>query len=355
MSIQKRRRETEVFSMAFLDCITCGFGATLLVFVLTVAQRENVIAFDIVDEENRFSSMVERVRTTEEDLQRLANLLAAAQIDLEAINAKTDVDQLRLSDRQKELLLLLNETGSMEEALARLLAEKAALPTQETKTLPIPNVDRTQYLTGVKMDGDYVVFVVEASGSMLDETIETAADRLRDTDVEKRNAPKWRRVVESVQWMIATLDPETYFQILVFSDEVRHLLPARGDQWFTRTDREVLSEIVVELDDIVPNGRANMERAFDAVRYLSHVPDNILLFTDGTPTQSDTAPVQGEATEAQRVRFFRFAIAKLPPRIPISTILFPMSGDPAGPSLLWKLARERRGALVSPSRNWPAE
>ena len=30
-----KRHETEVFSMSFLDCICCGFGAMILILVLT--------------------------------------------------------------------------------------------------------------------------------------------------------------------------------------------------------------------------------------------------------------------------------------------------------------------------------
>ena len=32
------RRKTEVFSMSFLDCITCAFGSVVLVYVLINAQ-----------------------------------------------------------------------------------------------------------------------------------------------------------------------------------------------------------------------------------------------------------------------------------------------------------------------------
>ena len=32
------RRKTEVFSMSFLDCITCAFGSVVLVYVLISAQ-----------------------------------------------------------------------------------------------------------------------------------------------------------------------------------------------------------------------------------------------------------------------------------------------------------------------------
>ena len=33
--MRKRRRDIEVFSLSFLDCICCGFGAIILLFVLS--------------------------------------------------------------------------------------------------------------------------------------------------------------------------------------------------------------------------------------------------------------------------------------------------------------------------------
>ena len=35
-----KRRETEIFSLSFLDCICCGFGAVILIFVLSIDSRE---------------------------------------------------------------------------------------------------------------------------------------------------------------------------------------------------------------------------------------------------------------------------------------------------------------------------
>ena len=37
------RRETEVFSLSFMDCICCGFGAIILLLVLTDVDQPVVI------------------------------------------------------------------------------------------------------------------------------------------------------------------------------------------------------------------------------------------------------------------------------------------------------------------------
>ena len=39
----RRRRSVEVFSLSFLDCICCGFGAIILLLVLTEVGRPVVV------------------------------------------------------------------------------------------------------------------------------------------------------------------------------------------------------------------------------------------------------------------------------------------------------------------------
>ena len=41
--MKRRKRETEVSSLSFLDCICCGFGAVLLLFVLTVGKKSDTL------------------------------------------------------------------------------------------------------------------------------------------------------------------------------------------------------------------------------------------------------------------------------------------------------------------------
>ena len=353
MSIASKRRETEVFSLAFLDCICCGFGAVLLVFVLTVAQKMNLDKTDVGELSEKSKAMARDITLSQAEIDRLAKVLAARQLELDDANAKNTQEELKLSARQRELLLMLQQTGFMKEALATLLGEKKNLPTEDQAPIPIPNIDRRQYLTGVKLNGEFVVFVVRSSGSMLDETIEAAASRLGDNDEKKREAPKWQRIVHSLQWMIASLDPDTHFQVLFFNDEVTPVLASRSDEWFSTRDKKTINEIVKQIDLVVPKGGANLEKAFTALRFLPRLPDSIVLFTDGLPTKSDTLAIEGEVGQDERIRFFKLATKQLPPRIPVSTILFPMSGDPAGPALFWELANATRGALVSPAKSWP--
>lgn len=351
-----KRRETEVFSLSFLDCICCGFGAILLIFILTVTSKSNVDK-SIVD---GVREQVAKLRGNNEDrkkeLDRISKIIAAHQLELQDLQTKTTSNRQKISERRKELLLALQQAALMKDAVNRMLREKKAMPTTDAPTpIPIPEVDRRQYLTGVKLTGEFVVFLVRTSGSMLDETIDAAASRLEDSDEKKREAPKWKRVIHSLEWFLANLDPETqHFQILFFNEETTPVIPTRGDEWFSTKDKAVVSEVLKRLYEVVPKGGANMERAFTAVRFLPRLPDSIVLITDGLPTRSDSLPVEGDIDEPTRIRFFDIAKTQLPPRIPVSTILFPLlTGDPGAPGMFWELANATRGALVSPSKSWP--
>jgi hypothetical protein len=353
MSRPRQRRETEVFSLSFLDCICCGFGAIILIFILSVAQKRTIDRISVDDLQDRLRRLELQVSASKQEVERLTKLLTAAQSELPSLQKKTNESQLKLTDRKRELLALLQQTGLLKDALASLMDKKKALPTVDAAPLPIPDVDRRQYLTGFRLEGECVLFLVRASGSMLGETVEEATDLIEEADYKKRESPKWQRTIRALEWMLATLAPETRFQILIFNEDANAILPKRADEWFSLSDKKAIAEIVTKLNQIVPSGSANLERAFGKVRTLSRLPDAIVLLTDGLPTSSDSYLSDGATTDEQRVRFFREAVRMLPERIPVSTVLLPMSGDPAAPALFWELANRTRGALISPSKYWP--
>lgn len=354
--LRKKRREAEIFSLSFMDCICCGFGAVLLIFILTTGRRVDFSQQDLKDLQERVRRLDIAVTKERSELERLARETTVSEVDLKSLLEQNAADKDKAKVQQEELKAMLQQTQQLRATLAQLQTDLEKLPTEEEQPVPIPEVDRRQYLSGFQLDGDgaeYVLFIVRASGSMLGETLEDAVSRLDDPDYQKREAPKWQRVIKSMEWLIASLGPETKFHVLLFNEETIPLLPSRGEDWIARSDRQAVREALEKLRQVVPQGSANLERAFTTVRYLPRLPDTIVLLTDGLPTTSDSQPNMGETDDDTRIRYFRYAQRQLPPRIPVSTILFPMSGDPGTAALYWELASSTRGALVSPSKSWP--
>lgn len=350
MQLRRKRRETEIFSLSFMDCICCGFGAVLLIFILTTGQKVDFSQQSLEDLRLRVRQLELQITQEQAELDR-ASRSTVTEAQLQAIIARNAADERKVTEQKDQLALLLEQMARMRQEMERLLDLQKSLPKEDEQPVPIPEVDRRQYLTGVKLEGERVLFILRASGSMLGESIEEAVARLQEPDFKKREAPKWQRVVRSIDWMISQLAPEQSFQILLFNEETRPLVP--GGDWIRRDDKAAVRDALARLRQVVPQGSANLERAFSTVRFLPQLPDAIVLLTDGLPTDSDTSPNPGDADDEARIRYFRYAQRQLPTRIPVSTILYPMTGDPGAPALYWEMAGSTRGALVSPARSWP--
>ena len=107
MSRPRQRRETEVFSLSFLDCICCGFGAIILIFILSVAQKRTIDRISVDDLQDRLRRLELQVSASKQEVERLTKLLTAAQSELPTLQKKTNESQLKLTDRKRELLALL--------------------------------------------------------------------------------------------------------------------------------------------------------------------------------------------------------------------------------------------------------
>ena len=86
---------------------------------------------------------------------------------------------------------------------------------------------------------------------------------------------------------------------------------------------------------------------------LSPKPDNILLVTDGLPTQGRGKPTGTTVSAAERLAHFETAVRSLSSGIPVNTILLPMEGDAYAAAAYWKLAIDTRGSFMTPARDWP--
>jgi len=86
---------------------------------------------------------------------------------------------------------------------------------------------------------------------------------------------------------------------------------------------------------------------------LSPRPDNILLITDGLPTQGRSKPGGTTVSADERLKHFQAAVRVLPSGIPVNTVLLPMEGDAYAAAAYWKLAQDTRGSFLTPARDWP--
>jgi len=167
-------------------------------------------------------------------------------------------------------------------------------------------------------------------------------------------AAKWRRTVATVDWLTSQLPAKSKFQVYGFNTQARPLVPESAGKWLAADDAAALNDVLRELRKTVPRDGTSLENALAAAGALSPRPDNIILITDGLPTQGASAPLVKKTVDGNdRLKLFEKSLGRLPPGVPVNVILLPMEGDPMAPAAYWTLARRTRGSFLSPARDWP--
>lgn len=352
--MRRRRKDTEIFSLSFLDCICCGFGAVLLLFVLTASRKAEVM-------DHLESEISEVIGKTDNDIADAEQQIEDLKLTLAAKRQKSTELGARMEDQKKlhteldeRLKLLLEQLAAIEAELGKLIDTKKNMPKQEEKTpIPIVNPERRQYLTGFDIQGNNVLFLVEASAGMTADKIEDAMILAGKDEKERREGPKWKRVKLALKWLIANLKEGSNYKIIFFNRDLVPLQLDYGREWFDPMDNDLTVQVLNAIDDITPEDGANLERAFAMVNQLPIEPDRLVLICDGLPTLSDSYPGEGQVVYEDRVAMFRAAQKALNINLPVNTILYPLMPDPGSAVHFWRLADRTRGSLVSPSENWP--
>ena len=365
--MRRRRRETNVFTLAFLDCITCGFGA-LILFHMIVASRSAEVFADVTEVlRAEVTKREEEVLEGHENLVEVHNSLR----DIERQKVITQGLSTRLlatlREIEEELATYDQSNVASREHLNRLKADLKSLeegakrlsggpPSEE---VPGRNVrsyvgdgDR-QYLTGLKLGGRRIFILVDASASMLADDIVNAVRRRFLPDATRLRAEKWQQTVKAVDWLTAQMPIEAQFQLYVFDTRARAVLEGTDGTWLAAKERARVDKAIATLRQTAPTGGTSLFHAFAAAKAMNPPPDNILLLTDGLPTQGESAPRRKTISGRDRLRLFERSLDALPRGVPVNVILYPMEGDPMASSAFWKLAMATRGSLMTPSSDWP--
>ncbi|HEY8539628.1 MAG TPA: VWA domain-containing protein [Steroidobacteraceae bacterium] len=362
------RRKTEVFSMSFLDCITCAFGSVVLVYTLINARGGLRQMAETESARSQIEQLEQQVLEGYQRLYVLRNSLVETdeeRVRTEGMGTRVLEEaerlKLELADAEKETLSrreaierLKADLKSLEEGMRRLDGGSESKQTTGTRVRGFTGTGDRQYLTGLRVGGSRIVLLVDVSASMLDETVVNVLRMRNMPESRKLLSEKWRRTLSTVEWLAAQLPVESEFQMLAFNTQAKWLVPGSEGKWLKVNDPNALTDAITSLRKVVPHDGTSLENAFVAMNTLSPKPDNVILITDGLPTQGASPPMFKKVVDGDdRVEFFERAIAKYPKDVPLNVILMPMEGDPSAPSAYWLAARRTGGSFMSPSKDWP--
>ncbi len=168
MSRKKLRREVEIFSMSFLDVVSCGFGAIILLLIIVRFSEPTVIEKLTVD----LSGQVIKLE------QELFDIRGETLI----LNRDLDARQEQLSEQRQKLARL---RGSLSTIKGEFASAKSEADTQATIEAQLQSAQQTlsdemrrlqqgalrkpevnNRIGGVPVDSEYIIFIIDTSGSM---------------------------------------------------------------------------------------------------------------------------------------------------------------------------------------------
>jgi hypothetical protein len=354
--------------MSFLDCITCAFGSVVLVYTLINAQGG--LRAQTMDQSSRaeVSKLEEQVLEGYQKLVVLRNSMIETDSDkvrTEGMGTRvlTEMERLKveLADSDKETLSrreaierLKADLKSLEDGTRRLEGASKDSSATGTRVRGFVGTGDRQYLTGLRVGGERVLLMVDVSASMLDETVVNVLRMRNMSEAKKLMSQKWRRTVSTVEWMAAQMPLESQFQIYAFNTKTYPLVEGSEGKWLKVNDPNAMTEALEKLRKTVPADGTSIENAFLALNALNPKPDNVIMITDGLPTQGASAPLMRKTIDGDaRLKLFERAFAKYPRTVPFNVILMPMEGDPMAPAAFWVAARDTGGSFMSPSKDWP--
>jgi hypothetical protein len=351
------RRKSEGFNIAFLDIMSCGLGAVVLVFMLikhNVTDSANIETERLTEDAQ---SLEIQEMQLQETLEQLQNISQSETESIAALQAR--LAQLRANIAVKDASILAKK-----DQLAALKKDISSRPIAKTAD-PIADerLGEENYLMGLKVQGQRIALLLDSSASMTDESLLEIIKRKNSPDAEKKRGPKWQRTIRTARWLLARTPEGSEITVISFNDAVETLV---SSNWLKADNPATLGSLYRELDTIVPEGATNLQKGLKEVAKKSIT--DLYLITDGLPTTGESRyaglnpfsncssllgrskTISGEC----RVKLFRQSIKDSGPRgVKINIILLPIEGDPDAINEYWAWAGSSGGLVISPAPNWP--
>ena len=161
-----KRRGIEEFSISFLDVICCGFGAVILLLMLTRPLEPILLENSEVDLSERIEAREQALFEIRGEIRELlASDNATATDRLAAIDAIKELER-QLDDTLGKAMSLGEAEREIDEQTAELASAKQTLTDEMQRLLGLDFKRDSGLVGGIAVDSEYIIFVIDTSGSM---------------------------------------------------------------------------------------------------------------------------------------------------------------------------------------------
>ena len=177
----RKRRGVEEFSVSFLDVICCGFGAIILLLMLTKTFQPEVLEVSSVN-------LTEQVQQREAALFEIRGKISELRRQIQLENSDLQSKLVELAELQTQLTKVLGRFDNLAEAEREISLENQQLAsarqslTDEMERLLGLDFRRDSGLVGgISVDSEYIIFVIDTSGSMQSAAWGQAVQKVSET------------------------------------------------------------------------------------------------------------------------------------------------------------------------------
>ena len=165
--MRRKNRSFEIFSLSFLDVVSCGFGAIVLLLVIVKISEPLVVEEANAD----LASGISRLINEQEDLQKRSTDLSSELTDRS--RQKQVLEERIASLLRKNQALKQQQQAALVTRASREVIIKRLYQARQDLTEEMERLQQTKQpkkfnsvIGGVPVDSEYIIFVIDTSGSM---------------------------------------------------------------------------------------------------------------------------------------------------------------------------------------------
>ena len=178
--MRRKRRDVEAFSLSFLDCICCGFGAILLLLVLSKIYEPVIL-------ERTQDDLEQLIALLQEELFDIRGETAVINRELDTVRSQASESKLQLARLQGELSTVKGQYEATQQESESILDEGALARAKQRLTAEMQRLQPyyrradNDAVAGIPVDSEYIIFIIDTSGSMQQYNWDRVQQKLTET------------------------------------------------------------------------------------------------------------------------------------------------------------------------------
>ncbi|CCQ11602.1 Secreted protein, containing von Willebrand factor (VWF) type A domain [Pseudoalteromonas luteoviolacea B = ATCC 29581] len=308
------RAPVEIFTLSFLDIISCAFAAVVMLVLLAKngeGERQTpVVAIDTL------IANTQQVNETIADLNKQLGTLQKTLLTMQSHQSRIVEDQAKASGASNRAESTLSQLVHQELELKKEIKQQ-----QARLNVKSPPIEQASSVGGIPTDAEYVIFVIDNSGSM------------------SANG-QWKNVVSVVADILKNHPKMKGFQIMAADGE--HMYSAQEGKWLNDSPA-FRQKVISRLTSFTGGASAPEEGIKKALRLYKKEQGKVSLYVFGDDYRPGTLDsVVNEITLLNRTLDGR-------PQMRIHGVGFyrPRDGDAAQFSAFMQaVAKRNRGAFI---------